>query len=190
MAPVSGKRTIRAAGERVLLTDGRGVTVRPLDAGDAAALIEAVEHEDPWDLRRRFMGVPPAATQLARQLGRADGFHDLVIGAFADDGRLVGVAQFDRRDDRPTAEVAIEVAHEWQRVRLGTVLLTTLAALARDRGVHEFTATYYADNVAIRRLLRQLGHALDSGYDHGQGYASFDLDNADGDGRTESRVAS
>lgn len=160
----------------MLLTDGRRVTVRPLRPDDGPALTAAVEHEDPWDLRRRFMGPPPPAKTLVRLLARADGFHDLAIGAFADDGRLVGVAQFDRRGDDPRAEVAIEVAHDWQQAGLGTLLLTRLAQLARDRGVHEFTATYYADNVAIRRLLRDVGRVVDSGYDHGAGYASIDLD--------------
>jgi hypothetical protein len=29
--------------------------------------------------------------------------------------RLIGVAQFDRWDDQPEAELAIEVARDWQR---------------------------------------------------------------------------
>ncbi|MDQ1686609.1 MAG: hypothetical protein QOC82_3346 [Frankiaceae bacterium] len=160
----------------VRLADGRCVTVRPLCADDAGALIDAVEHEDPWDLRRRFMGTPPPARTLARQLARADGFHDLVLGAFDPDGRLVGVAQFDRLDDAATAELAVEVSHDWQRRRLGTILLSELAELARARGVHEFTASYYGDNVPIRRLLRKVGHASSSGLDHGTGYARINLD--------------
>lgn len=166
---------VRDEADRVLLADGRKVTIRPLRPDDATALIAAVEDENPWDLRRRFMGTPPPPAMLVRQLARADGVHDLALGAFASDGRLVGVAQFDRTDDKPSAEIAIEVAHDWQRARLGTVLLTRLAALARDLGVHEFTATYYADNIAIRRLLRDVGPVV-SGYDHGAGYASIDLD--------------
>ena len=168
--------TVRDAGESVLLTDGRRVTLRPLGADDAAALIDAVEHADPWDLRRRFMGAAPAPATLARQLTRADGFHDLALGAFASDGRLVGVAQFDRVDDEPHAEVAIEVAHDWQHNRLGFVLLAKLAALARERGVHEFTAVYFADNFAIRNLLRRIGKVVTSGYDQGTGYSTIDLD--------------
>lgn len=173
---MSSTPTVRAAGDRVLLADGRGVTVRPLRPGDAAALISALEHEDPWDLRRRFMGTPPPAAMLARQLSRADGFHDFALGAFADDGHLVGVAQFDRTDDEPSAEVAIEVSHGWQRIHLGRALLTTLIECARERGVREFTATYYGDNVAIRRLLHTLGYVVESGIDHGAGYARIHLD--------------
>jgi acetyltransferase len=112
---------------------------------------------DAWDLRRRFMGSPPPTDRLLRQLAGADGVHDLAVGAFADKGRLVGVAQFDRQDDRPVAEFAIEIAHDWQQVGLGTALSRYLAALATQRGIREFTATFFSDNVPVQRLLHDLG---------------------------------
>jgi RimJ/RimL family protein N-acetyltransferase len=158
------------------LTDGRPVTIRPLDGQDAAALVAALQRADPMDLRRRFMGVPPPASFLVKQLKHADGIHDLVLGAFDDSGRLVGVAQFDRPDDQPSAEVAIEVAKDWQHDGLGIELLTRLADLARELGIHEFTAIYYADNLPIRRLLRDIGHVVTSGYDCGEGYMRLSLD--------------
>jgi RimJ/RimL family protein N-acetyltransferase len=163
---------------RVVLDDGREVTIRPLGHEDGPALEAAFRRADPWDLRRRFMGMPPPVSWLLRQLDKADGIHDLPIGAFTDEGRLVGVAQFDRSDDGPRAEVAIEVAKDWQHAGLGTKLLTKLAEMALVRGVHEFTATYYADNIAIRRLLHEVGHVVDSGFDSGEGYARLDLDAA------------
>ena len=158
------------------LQDGRQVLIRALDGRDADALTAALDHADPMDLRRRFMGVPPPASYLVKQLRRADGVHDLVLGAFDADGRLVGVAQFDRVNDEPTAEVAIEIAKDWQHDGLGTLMLTRLADLARDRGIHEFTATYYADNLPIRRLLHDIGHVVASGYEMGEGHMRLSLD--------------
>jgi RimJ/RimL family protein N-acetyltransferase len=158
------------------LRDGRSVTIRPLGRRDANALLAALRRADPMDLRRRFMGVPPPPSYLVNQLRRADGTHDLVLGAFDDDGRLVGVAQFDRPDDKPTAEVAIEVAKDWQHDGLGVALLTRLVELARDRGIHEFTATYFADNIPILRLLRDVGHVVASGYECGEGHMRLSLD--------------
>jgi len=158
------------------LTDGRAVTIRLMDGRDAGALLLALRRADPMDLRRRFMGLPPPTSLLVRQLMHADGVHDLVLGAFDDDGRLVGVAQFDRADDQPTAEVAIEVANGWQHDGLGKALLHRLIELARDRGIHEFTATYYADNIAIRRLLRDVGRVEASGFEGGEGYMRLSID--------------
>jgi len=160
----------------IQLQDGRDVLVRRLDRDDASALTAALDRADPMDLRRRFMGVPPPASYLVKQLERADGVHDLVLGAFDPAGRLVGVAQFDRPDEEPTAEVAIEIAKDWQHDGLGTLMLTRLAELARDRGIHEFTATYYADNLPIRRLLRDIGHVVTSGYEMGEGHMRLSLD--------------
>lgn len=161
-----------------VLADGRVVTIRRMTSADGAALVAAMQRADPMDLRKRFMGTPPPSSYLLRQLERADGLHDLALGAFTDDGRLVGVAQFDRLDDEPTAEVAIEVAHDWQRDGLGVALLTRLVCEARACGIHEFTASYYADNVAIRRLLRDVAHVVASGYECGEGYMRLSLDDA------------
>ncbi|HET6818664.1 MAG TPA: GNAT family N-acetyltransferase [Mycobacteriales bacterium] len=159
-----------------VLRDGRSVTMRPLERRDATALLDALHRADPMDLRRRFLGTPPPDSYLVNQLRHADGVHDLVLGAFDDTGRLVGVAQFDRPDDKPTAEVAIEVAKDWQRDGLGLALLTHLVELARSRGVHEFTATYFADNIPICRLLRAIGHVITCTYECGEGRMRLSLD--------------
>lgn len=42
--------------------------------------------------------------------------------------------------------------------------------------MHEFTAVYYADNFAIRKLLQRVGTVVSSGYEQGAGYATIDLD--------------
>lgn len=152
------------------------MTIRRLGPDDGPALVAALSRADSMDLRKRFMGTPPPTSYLLAQLNRADGVHDLPIGAFADDGRLVGVAQFDRPDDEPSAEVAIEVAHDWQHDGLGIALLSRLADEARSRGIHEFTASYYADNVAIRHLLRDIGDVVTSGYEAGEGFMRLSLD--------------
>lgn len=160
---------------RVILTDGRRADIRRLGPSDGPALAAAVAHADPMDLRRRFMGTPPPASVLVRYLKAADNVHDLALGAFDTDGRLIGVAQFDRTDDSPTAEFAIEVAADWQRVGLGRRMLEQLADQARTLGITRLSATYYADNVAIRRLLHRSGLVAVSGVDQGEGYAVLQL---------------
>lgn len=166
----------RSERDTASLRDGRTVVLRELAPSDAPALVSAVAHADPWDLRRRFLGSAPSPHTLSQAVRRADGEHDLLLGAFAPGGQLVGVAQFDRPDDRPVAEVAIEVDHAWQHLGLGTLMLEKCACLARERGVHEFTAVFYADNLAIRRLLRQMGHVIGSETEHGISTLLVDLD--------------
>ena len=55
-----------------------------------------------------------------------------------------------------------------------------LAREACARGIHEFTASYYADNVAIRHLLCDIGHVVKSGYESGEGFMRLSLDGASG----------
>jgi RimJ/RimL family protein N-acetyltransferase len=160
---------------RTRLADGSCVLIRRLEPSDGPALMAALENADPMDLRRRFMGMPPPSSVILDRLGRADGVHDYALGAFTDSGRLIAVAQFDRGDDAPTAEFAIEVASDWQRRGLGSRMLERLTAIARDIGITRFTATYYADNLPVRRLLHDSGHVIASGFDQGEGYAVLDL---------------
>lgn len=174
MTPVTQRPHVRETS--VILADGRCVRIRELLPSDAPALVAAVEAADPEDLRRRFMGCPPPVSYLVRRLKAADGVTHAAIGAFSYGGRLVGVAQFDRSDDDPTAEIAVAVDRNWQTVGLGTALVTRLAQIARARGVHHFTATFFADNLPLRRLLHDVEPLVKTTYSAGEGFADLDLD--------------
>jgi nitroimidazol reductase NimA-like FMN-containing flavoprotein (pyridoxamine 5'-phosphate oxidase superfamily)/GNAT superfamily N-acetyltransferase len=157
------------------LRDGRSVLLRRLTDDDGDALIDAVHHADAFDLRRRFMGQPPPDHVLIQLLHAADGIHDRVLGAFDADGRIVGVTQFDRLDDEPAAEFAIEVASDWQRCGLGVAMLRSLGEAALSCGVTTFTAVYVADNTPIVRLMRSTGCARWLGTEYGASAAELDL---------------
>jgi RimJ/RimL family protein N-acetyltransferase len=159
----------------VTLRDGRSALLRRLTDDDGVALIEAVHCADAFDLRRRFMGQPPPDHVLIQLLHAADGIHDTVLGAFDAEGRVVGVAQFDRRDDDPTAEFAIEVATDWQRSGLGAAMLHELGVLAMSYGIAHFTAVYLADNTPIIRLMRSTGCTRWLGTECGASEAELDL---------------
>jgi RimJ/RimL family protein N-acetyltransferase len=141
----------------VRLRDGRLISLRPMTMADAPALYDAVRRADSFDLYRRFMGRPPPTQVLLRMLAKSNGIHDAVLGAFSIDGRLVGVAQFDRADDTPSAELAIEVASDWQRCGLGRIMLREIAAMAQLRGIASLTADYFADNLPLVALLQSTG---------------------------------
>lgn len=158
-----------------MLDDGREVLIRRLTAADEPALRAALVHADPMDLRRRFLGVPPPTSTIVRLLQRVDDVHDLALGAFDRAGRLVGVAQFDRTDDQPVAEFAIEVGTAWQGHGLGRIMLDALVDEARAVGITRLTASYYADNIPVRRLIHHTGQVVESGISAGEGYAVLDL---------------
>lgn len=72
--------------------------------------------------------------------------------------RGLGVARFVRLKDDPTAaELAVTVVDDVQRLGLGTLLVGTLAAAARERAVESFTANVLWSNTNVRRWLLGLG---------------------------------
>jgi acetyltransferase len=159
----------------VRLRDGRTIGLRPMTALDADALCDAVQHANSFDLYRRFMGRPPPPHVLIKLLKAADGSRDALLGAFGIDGRLVGVAQFDRQDDKPSAELAIEVATDWQRCGLGKVMLRELAMMADAQGITALTAVYFADNASLIHLLHSTGASRWTGTSSSASTAELDV---------------
>jgi hypothetical protein len=72
--------------------------------------------------------------------------------------RGLAVARFVRSKDEPaTAELAVTVVDDVQRLGLGTLLVGTLACAARERAVESFTANVLWSNTNVRRWLLGLG---------------------------------
>jgi GNAT superfamily N-acetyltransferase len=159
----------------VVLADGEAITVRPLHPEDDDAFEAAIARADVDDLRRRFLGGPPPMWRLLHYLHSADGWHDIVLGAFSSDGRLVGVVQCDRIGEVDAAELAIEVAGDYQHRGLATLLLDDLERRARLVGVTTFTANYYSDNLAISRLLSNTGQVIDRSSESGVSTVALDI---------------
>jgi RimJ/RimL family protein N-acetyltransferase len=71
----------------------------------------------------------------------------------------VGLASFGAIDDG-NVEVALVIRADWQRQHIGTELAGRLLQTAEARGFHRFIANVRSENVAIRRLLKNLGDVV------------------------------
>lgn len=153
-----------SAGERLILADGRGVRLRPVQPGDAAAEQAFVTALSPASRRRRFHG---AMKQLPESVLRAmtaiDFRHHVALVAEAGcaDGaaRLVADARYVR-DEHGEAEFAVAVADDWQGLGLGRALLQRLGRHARLSGVATLRGSVLADNGPMLALMRSLGARL------------------------------
>jgi Acetyltransferases, including N-acetylases of ribosomal proteins len=148
--------------ERMVLRDGSSVVIRPLAAGDEAAIAS-------W-FTSWFAGLS-AETLYARlfvllqrldlcpesALARVDRCDHEVIMAFAPDGVTVGIARCLRVDKPGSAEVTVAVADAWQGRGIASVLLERVAARARSVGIEQLTAICLAGNLTLIRLLSRLG---------------------------------
>lgn len=157
--------------ETVRIDDGTPVRLRLVRPADKAAMRAAFERLSPESRYRRFFA---AKTELSdadlRYLTETDGESHVALGAERADaeGEALGVARFVRLGDRPEmAEAAIAVVDDFQGKGLGRLLLSRLAAAARERGVATFHADVLARNEPMRALLRSLAP---SAVEHADGF--------------------
>ncbi|GIF05953.1 GNAT family N-acetyltransferase [Actinoplanes siamensis] len=137
-----------------LLPDGVEATLRPAVAEDLAAVRELHDRCSAGTLRRRYLsGGAPSEARLRRLLEPAGG---TTLLAVAPGGQVVAMASLLAEGD--LGEVAVLVEDDWQRRGLGTALLRRLRAHAGRSGFAAVVAHTGADNVAMLRTLRRLGH--------------------------------
>jgi GNAT superfamily N-acetyltransferase len=146
-----------------VLNDGREIEIRSIRSDDGPRLQEHHDRLSPQSRYRRFMGSKPhlseADTRYLTELDGCDHFALVATTRGPDTGaeEIVAVARFVRLPERPaSAEFAIVVRDDFQRVGVARELLDRLAEAAVHRGVTHFRASMLADNVAIRRLLERL----------------------------------
>ncbi len=154
--------------DRLHLSDGREVVVRPVLALDAAAEQDFVRALSPATRLRRFhFGLRELPPSLLRAMTEVD--HDehvaIVAEAFDEDdsAHIVADARYVRAPRSPLdwpcdeAEFAIAVADEWQGVGLGRELMQRLARHATHRGVRRLVGDVLPDNRAMFAVTAALG---------------------------------
>ncbi len=129
-----------------------GITIRPLRNGETEAVQAVFDRLSPRSRRLRFGG---AKTRLApsdlEHLARVDSKHHVLVALV--DREPIGIARLVR--DGAAAEVAVEVADEWQGRRVGTILMSRLAGDARAAGIERLHAFVELHNTASRALMRR-----------------------------------
>ncbi|MDX6369049.1 MAG: hypothetical protein QOG93_551 [Gaiellaceae bacterium] len=127
------------------------VTIRPLRNRETAVVQAVFDHLGDRSRHLRFGGAKNVLTaNELEQLARVDGDHHVLVAVF--DGEPIGIARLVR--DGSSAEVAVEVADEWQGRRVGTILMERLAADARAAGIEHLHAHVAPHNAASRALMR------------------------------------
>jgi GNAT superfamily N-acetyltransferase len=139
------------------LLDGRLVSLRPLSADDAKAVMTLHQHLTDHDRYYRFFTLQPVQLDQLVSTLTAPAHGQYALGAF-DAARLIGVANYTVVCDDPReAEIAIVVAHEDHSLGVGTALLKHLAQIARIHGIGRFVADVLGENHLMLMVLFDLG---------------------------------
>ncbi len=130
----------------------KGVTIRPLRNGESEVVQAVFDRLGPASRVRRFGGAKNVLTERdLEQLARVDSDHHVLVAVVK--GEPIGIARLVR--DGESAEVAIEVADDWQGRRVGTLLMSRLAEDARAAGIQKLHALVELGNTASRALMRR-----------------------------------
>lgn len=155
---------VRTAGTRTMRTaDGRCVWPRPVRRADLAGLDALLMGLSPRSRRLRFHGAVNALPVTAlRELSTPDDMlhATLVAEAAGPDGhpRLVAEGRWIRETpDTPTAEFALSVADDWQRLGLARALLDRLRASAAEAGVQRLYGSVLDENHGMLALMASQG---------------------------------
>ena len=148
------------------LRDGRGVTVRPTRAGDAAALQALFYHLRPEDVRTRFFRQLRSLTdEMAQHLSGVGYEQEMAFVAVVgepESERVVGTSSYFLDPRIGLADVAYMVDPEWQGVGLGTLLQARTIEYARAQGIRGFKADVLFNNTAMLAVFRRSGCRLTS----------------------------
>jgi RimJ/RimL family protein N-acetyltransferase len=147
-----------AAAHPIELRDGRAVAIRPIAADDRERVAAAFRRLSPESRRRRFL---TPATELSPEdldyLTDVDHRrHEAMVALDPADGAIVGTARYVQvPGEREVAEVATEVADDWQRRGVATALLAALSERALANGVERYRAYVSTDNEVVVDALRR-----------------------------------
>jgi RimJ/RimL family protein N-acetyltransferase len=149
--------------------NGARFSLRPLCVSDREALRRLFARLSPESRRRRFLIAKPKLSE--RELTYFTDVDHLRHEALAvidrEDSSIVGVARYVRWPERAgAADVAIEVADDWQRNGIGLMLAEALIRRARENGINVLTATTLWENRAARALARRVGFRARSSAGH------------------------
>ena len=142
------------------LRDGTPIVIRPLQPDDKSTLAASLERMSERSRYQRFMSPKPRFTsaELAYLTEVDHHSHEALVAVDAESRRPLGVARFVRIAEEPeVADASVAVLDDSQRRGVGTALLETLSARAREEGITRFRATALHENRAILGLLEKLG---------------------------------
>jgi protein lysine acetyltransferase len=142
----------------VIIDGGLELLLRPLRPDDKRRIAQAFERLSPETRYRRFFApLPRLSEQDLRYLTEVDHHdHEALAAVNPENGAIVGVARYVRRDDPTEAEVAVVVGDPWQGRGVATALLQRLVARAREEGIDHFVALVMSDNTDALELFRHL----------------------------------
>lgn len=159
----------------VVLRDGTTAHLRPVRPEDAEAMQAMHRKQSDESVYLRFFAPLPVIPKRDLERFVNVDYHDRVAFVMTVGGEIIGDARYDRIDER-SAEVAFNVADDYQGRGLGSIFLEHLAAAARERGIREFHAEVLPQNRSMLAVFMAAGYKITRQLDDGVVAVHFNLD--------------
>ena len=140
--------------------DGTLIKLRPMGRGDFALEQSFVAGLSAATGYKRLLSARRLSLEEIRRFTDIDAKCEFaVIATTIQDGieRQVGVARYVKEDCADEAEFAIVLSDDWQGRGLGGILLSSLIAEARQRGVRRLFGTTMSENNGMLALAHKFG---------------------------------
>ncbi len=142
------------------LRGGGEYTIRPIHTDDAQMLQELVQSLSPESRYFRFVSsmteLPPT---LLAKLTLIDYDREMALVAVYKE-RIIGVSRYITNPDQSSCEFSLVVADAFSGQGLGSRLMESIMAVARERGLSEIMGLVLTNNDGMLRLMRSLGFAI------------------------------
>jgi acetyltransferase len=141
--------------------------LRPVRPEDGPAFQEMFKKLSPEAVRMRFFApIKTLDHLLAARLTQIDYDREMGLaltrpGAAGID-EFYGVARIIADPDGERAEYAVIVRSDWTGRGLGWLLMQTIIAYAKKRGIKELFGDVLAENTSMLRMCRELGFTLEA----------------------------
>lgn len=148
-------------GERVRTQDARELVLRPIEAGDVAAMQRCFTRLSPEDIRRRFLhAMSELPAPMAQRLCRIDPAREtafVLMDESVQPAEMRGVGRIYVDETTDSAEFSVLMEQDWSRLGLGALLMTRLVDDCRRRGLAELWGYVLLENRPMLQLCRELG---------------------------------
>lgn len=143
------------------LSDGREVTLRPIQPEDEPLEFELFDSFSDKTWRQRFFG--PRTETTHREMTRYTNIdyrrEMAIIGLLEKNGeeKMIGVGRLIIGPEKDTGEYAIVVGDPWQRLGLGEKLTDSIIGVAEDKKLESIYATILKNNKPMTQLSKTMG---------------------------------
>ncbi len=148
------------------------IFLRPVRISDETLIKEFFHSLSDKSLYQRFFSIRRHLTheELQKKFVVIDYTREMIILAvkrYLGQEVITGLAQYCIADNNLSAEVSIVVRDDFQGKGIGFELLSYLATVAKNQGLHTFTAEVLPENQAVFRLIGKLGLEYDRRWESG-----------------------